>query len=142
MYKYLEQLIELMRAANNDKRDEQPFITEEDHFAEIEAYLHGDHVTVAETFGIPIDFFPPHDKLNDDQINLIVPECIALWNRFRFDLCFPIKVNNRWKYILMRKELQVNHFVCSAENGIVGIEFCSYDSETCGLPHEMCCCRE
>jgi hypothetical protein len=49
---------------------------------------------------------------------------------------------NRWKYILKHKELFQNRFVCTSENGSIGIEFCSYDAESCGVPYEMCCCGE
>ncbi len=140
MDKYIEQLIELIRAAYQNRPESEPVKDLEDEFAEIEAYVSGDfEVVVEEGFGIPQAYFPPEDRLSDAQIDLLVPEFEALWNHFRFYLCFPEKINQRWKYILMRKELSERHHMIRTEHGAVNIEFCSYDADDCDLPKEFCC---
>ena len=141
MDKYIEQLIELIRAAYQNRLEQNGSEMDlDDEFAEIEAYISGDfEVRVDEAMGIPQSYFPPEDRLTDAQIDLLAPEFEGLWNHFRFSMCFPEKLNNRWKYKLMRKELAEAHQILKTENGMVHIEFCSYDASDCVLPKEFCC---
>lgn len=144
MDKYIEQLLEMMLEAYKNRPESEKFAdTDEGHFAEIEAFVKGgDERRVDLVMGIPQDYFPPEEKLTDEQIERIVPAFIALWNHFRFDLCFSEKINSRWKYILMRRELANDHLFMKLENSSVGLEFCSYDPDDCPLPKEFCDCRD
>lgn len=140
MDKYIKQLIELMHSAYQNRPEQHDNADLEDHFAEIEAYISGDfEQQIDEAIGIPQHCFPPDDRLTDEQIDLLVPEFEALWNHFRFHLCFPEKINARWKYILMRKELAEHHQILKSENSMMHIEFCDYDASQCTLPKEFCC---
>jgi hypothetical protein len=140
MDKYIKQLIELMRSAYQNRPEQHYSADLEDHFAEIEAYISGNFdQQIDESIGIPQHCFPPDDQLTDEQIDLLAPEFEALWNHFRFHLCFPEKINARWKYILMRKELAEIHQILKSENSMMHIEFCDYDANQCTLPREFCC---
>jgi hypothetical protein len=144
MDKYIEQLLEMMLEAYSIRPESGKFAdTDEGHFSEIEAFVKGgDERRVDQVMGISQDHFPPDEKLSDEQIERLVPAFIALWNHFRFDLCFSEKINTRWKYILMRRELAQEHMFAKLENSFVGIEFCHYDPEECPLPAEFCDCRD
>jgi hypothetical protein len=144
MDKYIKQLIEMMLAAYQNRPEANskhfPDAEMENLFADVEAYTNGDFdMNLDEVIGIPQNVFPPEDRLSDAQIDLLVPEFEALWNHFRYHLCFPEKINNRWKYILMRRELGEPHYILQSENGMIHIEFCNYDANDCEFPKEFCC---
>lgn len=143
MDKYISDLIEIILAAyqNRPERQSNVFDEEDDIFADVETYLAGGFPPVHEGFGIPQHYFPPADKLTDEQIDRLLPEFEALWYHFRFDLCFPKKINNRWKYFLLRRDLNESHMIPTYDGSISGIEFCHYDPTDCDLPREFCCCN-
>ncbi|MBK8052004.1 MAG: hypothetical protein IPK35_01655 [Saprospiraceae bacterium] len=142
MDKYLTQLIEMLREAQDQKPDLRKHADFHEEMEAIESIFQNDHPSMAYHFGIPKEFFPPVEKLTDKHFDMLVPELLNLWRKYNYSPCFVQNLPNKWKYKLMRDELNENHPLISGNNGTWYIEFCHYDPNECPLPSEFCDCKD
>ena len=142
MDKYITQLIEMLREAQDQKPDVSKHMDFAEEMESIESLFENDHPTMAYHFGIPKEYFPPLEKLEDKHFDILVPEFLNLWNKYNYSPCFVDKLPNRWKYKLMRDELNEHHPLIPGKNGTWHIECCHYDPEECPLPSEFCGCKD
>lgn len=141
MNRYIEQLIEMIRVAHHNKPAPRK-ISFEEKMEEIENFWEENHPTMAFHFGIPQEYFPPIEKLEEKHFDILVPELLSLWQTFNYHPSFPEKLPNKLRYEKMREELNKNHPLLKGTNGILGIEFCHYDPKECPFPFEYCGCKE
>jgi len=95
---------------------------------------------VQEWTGITKKMFPPSDRLNEDQLQIMVKEILKLWNAYNFHPTLPENLPPKFAY-----DILVDHFDKTIEwvsEGIIGIEFCSYEPENCPFPSEYCMCKD
>lgn len=141
MDRYIAQLVEMIREAHYNKPEPRKMSFEEE-MEEIEVLFSDKHPTIAFHFGIPQEYFPPVEKLEEKHFDILVPEILSLWQTFNYYPSFPEKLPNRFRYQKMREELNKSHPLIKGTNGIWGIEFCHYDPKECPFPFEYCGCKE
>lgn len=141
MDKYIQQLIEMIREAHENKPEPRKMSFDEE-MEEIEGLFDSNHKTMEYHFGISLDYFPPVEKLEDKHFDILVPEILSLWNTFNYYPSFPEKLPNKFRYQKMREELKKSNPLLKGTNGIWGIEFCNYDPKKCPFPFEYCGCKE
>lgn len=141
MDEYIAQLLEIIREASHNKPKPGKWFFEED-LKDIEILFSDEHPTLAHYFGIPQDYFPPAEKLEEKHIDALVPEMILLWQNFNYYPYFPEKLPNRFRYQKMREELNENHPLLKGTHEIWGIEFCNFNPRRCPFPFEYCGCKK
>lgn len=92
-------------------------------------------------FGLEKEQFPPSEKLNEEQLELMADEFEQLWAAWSFEPDFPAGLPAKRRYELMRDYLDhpcqhwpggwVHHF-----------EFCDYEPENCPFGAEFCRCKD
>lgn len=140
MEKYIAQLLEEMLSAHRVQNED---ISEPDldaHFADIDRYTSGDaDQLIRKILDIDAGQFPPAEQLNDEQLGKVVDGFQALllsWN-----LCaeFPENLPLVKRYQLLIATLDKEAVVMNY--GMVHLEFCEYDPETCPFGTEFCSCE-
>jgi hypothetical protein len=91
-------------------------------------------------FGFEKMQFPPLEKLNANQVEMLVNELLALWKAFNFYPDFPDGLPNAIKYKLLVD--YIGHKTSYVTHGDMHIEFCSYMPEECPFPPEFCQCKQ
>ena len=105
----------------------------------IESTFYSERFILSNILQIESDSFPPGDKLNDNQIQLLIEALIALLEYHHYEAAFPDTISERTKYKLLLKVLKTNQPKVSF--GIIGLEFCHYNEENCPVPGECNQCR-
>ena len=105
----------------------------------IESTFYSERFMLSDILQIEADSFPPDDKLNDNQIKLLIDALHALLEYHHFEAAFPDTISERTKYKLLLKAMKTNQPKVSF--GIVGLEFCHYDEENCPVPGECNQCK-
>lgn len=93
-----------------------------------------------EWFQLSKENFPPVHKLKPDQIELLVKELLNLWDVFNFKPVIPENLPADICYELLVDALEKP--VIWVSDGMIEIEFCQNNPETCPFPPEYCKCRE
>lgn len=142
MEKYFDQLIEDFREIRSkpiprdDLSKQQEFM---DEYCEDPGYdeecIHGEQRPLEEIVGIPKANIPPHECLNKEAFDRLVPEMILLLNHFNIYPEFPEGVPNDMKYFHLREKWDRKCVFLAADNEY--ISFCEHDLETC--PFEDYC---
>ena len=84
-------------------------------------------------------FFPPENKLTDDQVVKVYTHILYLLDNYNFFLDFPDKIDVRIKYLMI---LDIFDDETTYSNSNVTIlEFCNYDYDTCPFGLENCQCK-
>ncbi|HLV41994.1 MAG TPA: hypothetical protein VKY37_06935 [Brumimicrobium sp.] len=92
-----------------------------------------------QVIGFQKELFPPSEKLNDLQLELIYVHLLRVLDNFNFFLDFPDKVSSRVKYEML---LSIFDDDVTCSNAFVtNIEFCDYDYDTCPFGIELCQCK-
>ena len=141
MDEYITQLVEMIREAHHNKPEPRKLSFDEE-MEEMENLFSDQNPTMAFHFGIPVEYFPPVEKLEPKHFDILVPELLDLWLTFNYHPSFPKKLPNELRYKKMREELEKPHPLLKGTNGIWGIEFCHYDPKECPFPFEYCGCKE
>ena len=141
MDKYIKQLIEDMKLAakaapksdfSDDTKvvdDEQSFL---DHIEQVERYLHGPTEKLGEIVGIPISMLPLEEKLNENQVEVLVDSMEKLLQAYNFHPEYPVGVPARMLYKALCVEWK-NEFALM-DGGMSHIEFCNELPEECAFP--------
>ena len=142
MSKYLTHLIEdMQQAAKNLPAKPYLELSEDDECLRgVIEYESIEPKPMQEWFGIDKANFPPAEKLSNDELELMVKEIIKLWHAYNFDPVLPKNLPARIAY-----QTLVNYFdkpVTWVSEGIIGIEFCEYDTKNCPFPSEYCMCKD
>jgi hypothetical protein len=96
---------------------------------------------MSQWFGLSREEFPPSDKLNEEQLELMATEFEQLWAIFSFYPDFPDGLPAKRRYELMCEYLDhpCQHWPGCWEHHF---EFCSYEPENCPFGDEFCRCKE
>ncbi len=110
----------------------------EDHFAKIDAYLHGPEYDFEYWTDLLQDELPVPERLTDAQCAALVEALAVLWEALKIRVSFPESCTLRTQYSAMRKSWKI-----SCPVGIEGtvMDFCSGYAPDCVFGKE-CPCRE
>lgn len=143
MNRYLEQLIEDMDLAIASQiaiRSHLDILGEcEVCESEEEMLSEGNTMPLSEIIGFDKCFFPPEEKLTDDQIVVVYTHLLCVLDNYNFFLDFPDNVDIRTKYIMVLDVLDEETTYSNAKVTI--IEFCDYDYDTCPFGADLCQCK-
>jgi len=140
MQNYLSHLISDMRqAAAGVPKSKIPEGTfDPDYMMELEESA---EKTMSQWFGLEKDQFPPSDKLNLEQLELMAAEFEKLWDAYSFEPNFPDGLPAKTRYHLMRNYLDYStqHW---PGGWVHSFEFCDYDKKNCPFGNEFCWCGD
>jgi hypothetical protein len=142
MDKYIKYLIEDIRKASINL-PKAPYIEldeEDECLRGVMEYESIDEKPMQEWFQLSKDSFPPVEKLNNTQLNLLVSEILKLWKAYNFDPVLPENLPVDITYKLLVDSMETP--VIWVSEGSIGIEFCDYDTENCPFPQEYCMCKD
>ncbi len=141
MQRYVEQLIGDLREAKKRPRPPKMELPPELEFVRgAEEYLHGELYEMRELFGLEKEQFPPTEKLNSEQIKMLVSEFEQLWLAFNCRPIFPDGLPESIKYKILVDYLE--HKTSYVTDGGNNFEFCTYDPDSCPFPEEFCTCKD
>ncbi len=134
MQRYIEQLIEMLREAH-DNRPSPSFIELPEEMEdlrdiiEFEKSMEEDEQTMENVFGIPQIYFPPEDKLNDEQIQLLKKSILELWHVFHYEADFRKgEFNERKQYTMLIEKWKKHVPVFRGTNGTWHFEMYNYET--------------
>ncbi len=141
MEQYIKQLINDLRdAAQRTRPMKMELAPDLEVVRGAEEYLYGTQHKLGSLFGIEKTAFPPLTKLNNNQLEQLVPEIERLWAKFNFYPVFPDNLPAIYRYkLLIDKWDEPMQYVTS---GSMYIEFCEYETENCPFPKEYCMCTD
>jgi hypothetical protein len=142
MDKYIKYLVEDIRKAAIDLPT-PPYLDLDEEMEDLRGVIEYESTTekpMQEWFKLSKENFPPVEKLDQKQIELLLKEILNLWSAFNFDPVLPKNLPAEIAYKLL-----VDYFdkpVVWVSEGTIMIEFCNYDSENCPFPQEYCMCTD
>jgi hypothetical protein len=141
MQKYVDYLIEDIRKAAKNLPS-QPYLDLPEEMEALRGVI--EYETTLEKpmqdwFKLSRESFPV-EKLNIKQVQLLVKEILKLWKVFNFDPVLPKNLPAGITYKLLVEYLEKP--VIWVSDGMIGIEFCDYDTKNCPFPKEYCMCTE
>ena len=143
MNRYLEQLVEDLDLAvsNQIALRSHLDILGESEMCEAEEGVNYDEKTspLSKIIGFDKCYFPPEEKLTDDQVAVVYSRLLCVLDNYNFFLDFPDKVEIRTKYIMVLDILDEETTYSNAKVTI--IEFCDFDYDTCPFGAELCQCK-
>ncbi len=145
MERYIQQLIEdISEISKNTKSTKKAFekIDGKNEFdeANIDEYLYGERIKIADITGISTMLLPPPKKLTKKQQAILSVELEKLLQEFHFELDFPINYPNKLRYPFIYKFWDEKYTNISF--GTSHIEFCNYDLENCPFPKHCTSCKD
>ena len=97
---------------------------------EVEMYTEGEATkTMFEHFGFSFEQFPPIEILDKSNADALTPVILRMWAAFNYSVAFPKETPSEMLYPLLCKQMEEPAMLLN--NGIIGIEFCEYDPQTC-----------
>ena len=134
MQTYVNQLLEtLQEAYNNRPAPRYLELSEEDEclrdIIDFEISMEEEERTMESIFGVPQIYFPPEDRLSNEQIRQLLQGILELWHVFHYEADFREgEFSEREKYTKLVEQWKETFPVFRATNGTYHIEM--YDHET------------
>src|SRR5690606_22153468 len=95
---------------------------------EMEKSLDEDEQTMESIFGVPQMYFPPEDRLTNEQIGQLIKGIFELWRAFHYEADFRKgEFNQRQQYTKLVAQWKEHVPVFRGTNGIWHIEMFDYD---------------
>jgi len=93
MQQYLTQLLELLREAHNNRPAPLYLELPEDmeclrDVITMEKSLEEEEQTLEHILGVPQNYFPPENRLTDEQVNQLTEGILDLWHAFHYEADF------------------------------------------------------
>jgi hypothetical protein len=90
MQKYVNQLLEMMQEAHNNRpAPRQLYLPEEmkglEDIVDLEMSLEEDEHTMESIFGVPQMYFPPENRLSGEQVQQLTEGILDLWHVFNYE---------------------------------------------------------
>lgn len=124
--RYVEQILEDLEEAKNQAPQEihelQHLEDEDSLFKLLEL---GDELPLSERLGIPKKIFPPENKLDDQEVQLLVDKILELWESFHYLADFPKGLPIRIAYKTLMDVWDDRVPYCAL--GHFHFDFCNHD---------------
>ncbi|GHT34302.1 hypothetical protein FACS189434_10210 [Bacteroidia bacterium] len=94
MKRYVEQLVEILQEAYSNKPQPRYMELPEEMeclrgIIELEKSIdEGEEYTMENIFGVPQNYFPPEDRLTDEQVKTLLNAILELWHVFHYEADF------------------------------------------------------
>lgn len=147
MQRYIEQLIEDLRNAtllapadpyDDENLDDDEALEKE--LEEVEHFTSGPLEILSDILGIQKNLLPHPNRLQEKDVEKIIPEMIALMHAYNFHPEYPEQVPAGMLYAAIYN-IWDDEFV-RMSFGTVHIEFCDYNEENCPFPGFCHLCEE
>lgn len=143
MNRYLEQLLEDMDvviSSQNAVRSHLDILGESELCESEEGILCCERTEkLSKIIGFDRCYFPPHEKLTDDQLTVVYTQLLCVLDNFNFFLDFPNGLDVRSKYVMLLDIMDEETTYSNAK--VTVLEFCDYDYDTCPFGAELCQCK-
>lgn len=103
-------------------------------------FLHSPMYVMEDIFEIKTEWYPPIEKLTEEEVKSLVQKTIELWSAFNFYPSFPSDLPTHIQYTMLVNRMKEESQYVS--DGFIGIEFCHYDVEECPFGPDYCQCKE
>lgn len=146
MQTYITQLIEHLQEAKVRKPAPRYLELPEEmqgleDLIDLEISMEEDGPTMEALFGIPKYYFPPIERLTNDQMEQLVAAILDLWWEFHYEADLPKNIPARYAYPVLVACWKKAYPLVRASNGTWHIEFCNYEPNECPFPEEYCHCK-
>lgn len=135
MEKYIQQLLELLKTAHDNRPTPSYLELPEEMEAlrdviELEKSLEADEQTMENIFGVPQINFPPENRLTDEQIRQLKDGIMELWQAFNYEADFrKDEFNERQQYTKLVEKWKETVPVYRGTNGTWHLEMFNYEDE-------------
>ena len=147
MQNYLTQLLEYLEEAKERKPQPRyielpPEMEALRDVIDMEMSWQENERTMEAIFGVPQIYFPPVERLTDDQLKMVVDAILSLWRVFNYEADLPQNIPAKYAYTELVKCWKKGYPLLKGSNGTWHIEFCNYDTTQCPWPSKFCSCKE
>jgi len=105
-------------------------ISFEKQMEDVEMYKHGEAAqTMFDHFRFSFELFPPISILSKSQADALTNAILRMWAAFNYTAAFPANTPSIILYPILCKQMEEPKMLLN--NGIIGIEFCEYNPQTC-----------
>ena len=133
MQKYIEQLAEMLEEAKQNRPSPRYLELPEEmeclrDVIDLEMSLEEDEKTMEAIFGVPQIYFPPENRLSDEQISQLIESITTLWRAFHYEADFRKgEFTEREQYAKLVKCWKETYPLFRGTNGIWHIEMYDYE---------------
>lgn len=133
MQNYIQQLLEILHEAQNNRPAPRYLELPEDmeplrDIIELEKSLEEDEQTMENIFGVPQIYFPPENRLTDEQVQQLKNGILELWSVFHYEADFRKgEFNERQQYTKLVEKWKEEMPVFRGTNGTWHIEMFDYE---------------
>ncbi len=133
MQRYIEQLIEILREAKSNRPSSRhlDWLKEMEALRdviELEISLEEGGQTMESILGVPQIYFPPENRLTDEQINQLKEGILELWHKFHYEADFRKgEFNERQQYTKLVEHWKKDVPVFRGTNGTWHMEMYDYE---------------
>lgn len=133
MNRYIEQLLEMLHEAQSHRPAPRVMELPEEMEAlrdviELEISLEEGGQTMESILGVPQIYFPPEDRLTDQQVSLLKQSILELWRAFNYEADFRKgEFNERQQYTKLVEYWKQEVPVLRGTNGTWHMEMFDYE---------------
>lgn len=133
MNHYITQLLEILQEAQNNRPLPRYLELPEEmedlrDIMEIEKSLEEDEQTMESIFGVPQIYFPPENRLTDEQVRQLISGILELWRAFHYEADFRKgEYDERQQYTKLVEKWKEHVPVFRGSNGTWYIEMFDYE---------------
>jgi hypothetical protein len=133
MQRYIEQLLETMQEAYHNRPAPRYLELPEEmeclrDVIDLEMSLEEEELTMETIFGIPQNYFPPENRLSDEQIRQLTEGILSLWREFHYEAVFRKgEFSERENYTKLVECWKQTHPLFRGTNGTWYIEMFDYE---------------
>ena len=134
MQNYVNQLLEMLQEAHGNRPAPRYFELPEEmeclrDVIDLEMSMEkGEEYTLESIFGVPKIYFPPENRLSDEQIRQLIQGILELWNVFHYEAVFRKgEFTEREQYTKLVDQWEKSHPVLRGTSGTWFIELFDYD---------------
>ena len=131
---YVNQLVEMLQEAHGNLPAPRYFELPEEmeclrDVIDLEMSMEkGEEYTMESIFGVPKIYFPPENRLSDEQIRQLIRGILELWNVFHYEAVFRKgEFTEREQYTKLVNQWEKSHPVLRGTSGTWFIELFDYD---------------
>lgn len=133
MQNYINQLLEILQETHNNLPSPRYMELPEEmedlwDMIEFEKSLEEDEQTMENIFGVPQIYFPPENRLTDEQIQQLIDGILELWHVFHYEADFRKgEFNERQQYTKLVEQWKEHVPAFRGSNGTWHIEMFDYE---------------